>query len=185
MTSSPQLDRTNRMTGNASPARPGRRRRRWSIGPVVVVAAGVTAAAAAFVSTHRGNQPLPAGVHQVQVYTVDDAVSTVVPAADRPGVVGRFIGLCDADSYYLRVRGAGLCVTLNGPLGTVQVTGTGRGVDLAADQAARVRDIVRQVDDGSSEPTTRVVLGYDGGWAGMLPVVDLEAAGPVHVAAVG
>jgi hypothetical protein len=152
---------------------------------VAVAAAGVTTAATgvAYVLSHAGNEPLPAGVHQVEIYTVEDDISTVVPAADRPGAVGRFIGMCDADSYYMEVDGSGLCVVLNGSLGTVPATGTAQGVKLDAATAARVRDIVRRDDAGNQQQSTRVVLGYDGGWAGMIRVADLT--GPVTASPVG
>jgi len=156
------------------------------MGLAVAAAAGVVTAGTAgvYVVTHAGNQPLPAGAHTVEVYTVDDALSTTVPAADRPGVIGRFIGMCSTDSYYVEVDGAGLCVVLNGPLGTVQATGTGHGVELTAAEAAKTRDIVRR-SDADADPSTRVVLGYDGGWAGMIKVADLKAGGPVTGGAVG
>jgi Rieske Fe-S protein len=178
MTSTIQLDRPT------APAGP--RRRRWLIALGAVVATGVAAAAAAsvYVLTHDGNQPLPAGTHTVQVYSVDDSISTVVPPADRPGVIGRFIGMCDGDTYYVEVDGTGLCVVLNGSLGTVRATGTGDGVELSAAEAATVRDIVRRDGGGGSGPATRVLLGYDGGWAGMVRVADLNAGGPVHGSAV-
>src|SRR4051794_36854006 len=97
MTSTIDLDRP------ITTRRPAGRRRRWLIGLTAAAgAAAITVApAGAYVLSHAGNKPLPPGVHAVQVYTVDDATSTVVPAADRPGVLGRFIGMCDADSYYI------------------------------------------------------------------------------------
>jgi hypothetical protein len=181
MTSTIELDRpiaTSTSTG---------RRRRWLTGLAVVAgAAGVTVATGgAYVVSHAGNEPLPAGVHSVQVYTVDDSISTVVPAADRPGVIGRFIGMCDADSYYIEVDGGGLCVVLNGSLGTVQATGTEDGVELSAAEAAKVRDIVRKDAGSGPEADTRVLLGYDGGWAGMIKVADLAGTGPVTGSIVG
>jgi hypothetical protein len=159
-----------------------RRRRRW---PVLLVAGAgavltTVATGAAYVVSHASNQPLPAGVHTVQVYTVDDAVSTVVAPEDRPGVVGRFLGMCDGDSYYMEVGGTGLCLVLNGSLGTVRATGTPHGVRLDADQAAKLRGIVRQ-DAGA----TRVVFEYDDGWAGLVKVADLGAGGPVGGEVVG
>lgn len=182
MTSTTQLDRP---AGNSRP-RPSRRRR-WLIGLVAVGAAGLTTAAtgAAYVVSHSGNRPLPAGVHTVEIYTVDDAISTVVPAAERPGVIGRFIGMCDADTYYIEVNGGGLCVVLNGSLGTVRATGADGGVQLSADQAAKARDIVKADDRGSAEQSTRVVLSYDDGWAGLVEVADLNAGGPVTGTAIG
>ncbi|MFF5288086.1 hypothetical protein [Paractinoplanes globisporus] len=163
------------------------RRRPWLIGLAVV--AGVIGIAAAtgcaYVVTHAGNKALPPGLHTVEVYTVDDAISTVVPAADRPGTVGRFIGMCDADSYYIEVDGGGQCVVLNGSLGTVQATGTRDGVALTAAEAAKVRDLVRRADGDTPEPATRVLLGYDDGWAGLVKVADLDAGGPVTGTAVG
>src|SRR4051812_39714751 len=83
----------------------GRRRRFWLIAATAVVGAAVTTAltAGAYVYTHAGNQPLPAGAHTVEVYTVEDAISTTVPPEDRPGAIGRFIGMCDADTHYIEV----------------------------------------------------------------------------------
>jgi hypothetical protein len=150
-------------------------RSRWLIGLVALAGAvGITVAtAAAYVVSHTGNEPLPAGVHTVEVYTVDDAISTVFASGDRPGVAGRFLGMCDADTHYVEVDGAGLCVVLNGSLGRIDVTATDRGVEISADQAAKARAIV------GTEGSTRVLLGYDGGWAGMVDVADLNAGGPV------
>jgi len=160
---------------------PHPRRRRLLIALAAAAgAAGITVATAGtYVLTHAGNQPLPAGAHTVQVYTVDDAISTVVPPADRPGVLGRFIGMCDADAYYLEVNGAGLCAVLNGSLGAVEATGTPHGVRLTAAEAAKLRDIVRRSDGDGPDPATRVVLSYDDGWAGLVKVADLTAGGPV------
>jgi len=181
MTSTIELDRPIRTS------RPRNRRRRWLVGLAAVAgAAGVTVATAGvYVLSQAGNKPLPPGLHTVQVYTVDDAVSTVVRAADRPGVLGRFIGMCDADTYYIEVDGGGLCVVLDGSLGTVQATGTAHGVQLAAAEAAKVRDIVHRADGAGPEPATRVLLGYDDGWAGLVKVADLNAGAPVTGTAVG
>ncbi|MFI6076244.1 hypothetical protein ACIA5C_32330 [Actinoplanes sp. NPDC051343] len=158
-----------------------RRRRRWPLVLAAGAGAVLTTAAtgAAYVVSHAGNRPLPAGVHTVEVYTVDDAISTVVAPKDRPGVVGRFLGMCDADTYYVEAGGTGLCLVLNGSLGSVRATGTAQGARLDAGQAAEVRDIVRQDERGAEEPDTRVVLKYDDGWAGLVKVADLEAGGPV------
>jgi hypothetical protein len=175
MTSTIELDRP------APASHRNGRRRRWLIGLTALAAAGLTTAAtgAAYVVSHAGNEPLPAGAHQVEIYTVDDSISTAVAPADRPGVLGRFLGMCDADTYYVEVHGTGLCVVLNGSLGTVEATGTRRGVEISAAQATKLRDIVRRADRGEAAPSTRVVLGYDDGWAGMVEVADLNAGGPV------
>ncbi|GIM94770.1 hypothetical protein Ato02nite_065630 [Paractinoplanes toevensis] len=164
-----------------------RRRRRWLVGLTATAAAAATTAATfgAYVLSHAGNEPLPAGAHAVQVYTVDDAISTVVPATDRPGTIGRFIGMCDADSYYIEVNGTGLCAVLNGSLGTVQATGTAAGVELNATEAAKVRDLVKRADGDGPDPATRVLLGYDDGWAGLVQVADLYGTTPVTGTAVG
>jgi hypothetical protein len=173
-----ELDRPITTSG---PNRRGPRRRRWLI--ALAVSAGVlgttVATGTAFVLTHAGNEPMTSGVHTVKVYTVVDDVSTVVAPEDRPGVIGRFIGMCDADSYYMEVNGGGLCMVLNGSLGTVKATGTAHGAVLSAGDAAKVRDIVRRDDRGASEKSTRVVLEYDEGWAGLVKVSDLSAGGPV------
>src|SRR3954447_11385048 len=75
MTSTIDLDRPIRTP------RPGGRRRRWLIGLAAVAgAAGITVGTAgAAVLPHDGNKPLPPGVRTVQVYTVDDAISTAAP----------------------------------------------------------------------------------------------------------
>jgi hypothetical protein len=159
---------------------PAPRRRRW---PFVLTALGgailtTVATGAAYVVSHDHNEPLPSGVHTVEVYTVEDDISTVVPADEKPGVVGRFVGMCDADTYYMESGGTGLCLVLNGSLGTVRATGTPSGAHLDAGQAAKVEQIIR------GESTTRVVLKYDDGWAGLLKVADLNAGGPVTAAVV-
>jgi hypothetical protein len=145
----------------------------------LAVAGGVIGTSAAtgtaYVMTHAGNQPMPSGAHTVRIYTVDDAISTVVAPKDRPGKLGRFIGMCDGDTYYMEVGGTGMCLVLNGPLGTVHAAGTPQGPVLSAADAAEVGDIVRD----SAEKPTRVVLEYDGGWAGLVRVADLNAGGPV------
>jgi hypothetical protein len=174
MTSTIELDRPSRNPRSA--------RSRWLIGLVALAGAvGITVATAgAYVVSHAGNEPLPAGVHTVEVYTVDDAISTVFAPGDRPGVAGRFLGMCDADTYYVEVDGGGWCVVLNGSLGTVRATGTPDGVQLGADEAAKARDLVRA--DGEA---TRVVLGYEDGWAGMVQVADLNRGGPVTGKVIG
>jgi hypothetical protein len=82
-------------------------------------------------------------------------------------------------TYYMEVGGTGLCLVLNGSLGTVRATGTPDGVRLDADQAAKVRAIVGQDERDTPERTTRVVLKYDDGWAGLIKVADLGTGGPV------
>jgi len=78
-----------------------------------------------------------------------------------------------------------MCLVLNGSLGTVPATGTPRGPVLSAGDAARVRDIVRQVDRGNPARSTRVVPAYDDGWAGLVEVADLDAGGPVTGSVIG
>jgi hypothetical protein len=184
MSSTIELDRP---PATAAPGPRGRRGRRWLIALTMAGGAAVTTAltAGAYVVSHDGNRPLPDGVRTVDVYTVVDGVSTVVAPADRPGVIGRFLGMCDADSYYMEVGGRGQCLVLNGSLGTVPATGTSRGAQLGPAEAARVRDLVRQADRGDPDPSTRVVLAYDGGWAGLVDVADLNAGGPVTARIIG
>jgi hypothetical protein len=175
---SPTIDLDRPVT---TPEPKARRRRRWPL--VLACGAGAifttVATGAAYVLSHDGNRPMPQGGHSVRVYTVEDSISTVVAPSDRPGVIGRFLGMCDADSYYMEVGGSGMCLVLNGSLGTVRATGTPHGVELSAAEAAKVGAIVRQDDRGASERSTRVVLEYDGGWAGLVTVADLNAGGPV------
>jgi hypothetical protein len=154
---------------------------------VLAVIAGVavtTAATAAYVFSHLGNQPPPPGPLTVKVYTVDEPISRVVSAADRPGVISRFIGWCDADTYYVKVDGTEQCVVLQGPFGAAQATVTPDGVELSPDQAADALAIVQRTDPGSPEPPTRVMLAYDGGWAALVRIADLDSGTSVHSSAI-
>ncbi|MEU4236896.1 hypothetical protein [Actinoplanes sp. NPDC026619] len=173
MTSTLELDRPITTSGHP-------RRRRWLIGLTATAGALLTTVATtgAYVLSHAGNEPLATGAHTVEVYTVEDSISTVVAPADRPGVLGRFIGMCDADTYYMEVGGAGQCLVLNGSLGTVRATGTTDGVELDATEATRLRGLVQRDDAGNQQRSTRVVLAYDGGWAGLIKVADLRPGSP-------
>ncbi|MBY8870706.1 hypothetical protein K7640_02475 [Micromonospora sp. PLK6-60] len=180
MTSTSDLDGPN---GTARTSR----RRPWLVGLVAVAAAAVTtlATATAYVVTHAGNRSPAPGALTVDVHAVDESISTVVDPADRPGVLGRFFGMCDADTYYLEVDGTGSCLVLSGSLGRVRVTSTGHGVELDAAQAATVRDLVRRAESDGSTRASRLLLEYDGGWAGLVDVAELSAGGPVTGRAVG
>jgi hypothetical protein len=148
----------------------GRRRRIWAI-VVLVVALG----AAAGVVAWRHPLLLP-GDHTVGVYAVNDNLSG---SADRePGVLGRLIGMCDADSFYVRADGSAMCLVLSGPLGEVRARRTGTTVTVPAADAAALRTMAAQ-DTGSPDPTTRLVLRRFGRPVAIVAVTDIAAGIPV------
>src|SRR4051812_34174991 len=102
-----------------------RRRWPWVLGVVVVLALGVAAA----IAVVRDPLVVP-GEHDVDVYAVDDQISTEVTQS--PGVVGRAVGMCDADTYYAQDGDRKLCLVLNGPLGQVRASRQDGQVKLSA-----------------------------------------------------
>jgi hypothetical protein len=151
------------------------RRHIWAIA-VLVAALGV----AASVVTWRRPLLLP-GDHTVAVYAVNDDLSG--PADREPGVLGRLLGMCDGDSYYIRAAGGATCLVLSGPLGEVRARRTGTTVTVPASDAAALRRMAAQ-DTGSSEPTTQIVLRRFGRPVAMVAVTDIADGTPVHTTAV-
>lgn len=92
----------------------------------------------------------PRGTHDVEVYTVVDALTT--PGAGSGG----FLGMCDADTYRISVDDAELCVSLNGSLGTVAAEGTDAGIVLAEPAVASLNEIT------AGEDSSMVILQYRG-----------------------
>jgi hypothetical protein len=153
-----------------------RRRWPWVVAVVVVVA---VAAGAAFLLV-RDPLTLP-GDHEVDVYAVNDDISTEV--SDPPNLLGRALGMCDADTYYAKDGDRHLCLVLNGPLGKVRASRSQGQVEVASDQVAKLRTMAAQ-DTGTPEPTTTLVL-MSGGPAALIPVTGLAADGAVSVPALG
>jgi len=115
----------------------------------------------------------PQGVHPVAVYTVVDEFTT-------SGANGNHLfGMCNTESYYIKVDSAELCVVLNGSLGTVQANGTKNGIVLDANAAAAVQQMVRKTDEGTTDHTTQVLLEYDGSPVAVVPTTALAAGGAV------
>jgi hypothetical protein len=145
-------------------------RARWLLViPVVAVVAGVTWFVASPASA------VPSGTHTVEVFTVDEPISTKVSPEDRPGFVGRLLGMCDADTYYVTVGDAAECLVLSGPAGEVRVSGSDKGPVLEPDQAARALAMVKT----AGAEATRVVLEYDGGPVAIIDVSALDSSAPV------
>jgi hypothetical protein len=151
---------------------PKKRRWPWVVGAVVVVALGATAALAVV----RDPLLLP-GDHEVTVYAVNDGISGEVDKA--PGLVGRTLGMCDADTYYAEQGGKKLCLVLNGPLGDVRASRKDGSVTVAASEIAKLRSMAAQ-DTGTPDATTTLVL-MSGRPAALIPVGDLVEGQPVKV----
>ncbi|MEU4240491.1 hypothetical protein [Actinoplanes sp. NPDC026619] len=151
-----------------------KRRWPWVAGAVVLVALGATAALAVV----RDPLLLP-GDHELTVYAVNDGISTEVTKA--PGLVGRVIGMCDADTYYAEQGDRKLCLVLNGPLGDVRATRKDGKVTVSAAEVARLRSMAAQ-DTGTPAPTTTLVL-MSGKPAALIPVADLVDGQPASVPA--
>ena len=153
-----------------------RRKWPWVAGLAVVVA---LAAGAAFLLV-RDPLRLP-GDHEVEVYAVDDEIST--EPAEPPGFMGRALGLCDADTYYAKDGDKHRCLVLDGPLGKIRASRDNGRVNVAADQVAKLRTMAAQ-DTGTPKPTTTLVL-MSGGRAALIPVAGLGRDAPLSVPALG
>jgi hypothetical protein len=136
---------------------------------------------AAGVVTWRYPLLLP-GDHTVTVYAVNDNLSG--PADREPGVLGRLLGMCDGDSYYVRAAGRATCLVLSGPLGEVRARRTGTTVTVPAADAAALRRMGTQ-DTGSPDPTTHVVLRRFGRPVAMVAVTDITDGAEVRATALG
>jgi hypothetical protein len=153
---------------------PKKRRWPWAVAVVVVVALGATAG----LLLVRDPLLLP-GDHEVTVYAVNDDISTEL--SEPPGLIGRVLGMCDADSYYAEPGGRKMCLVLNGPLGDVRASRTDGTVTVAAGEVAKLKGMAAQ-DTGTPNPTTTLVL-MSGKPAGLIPVGDLVDGRPVTVPA--
>ncbi|WP_326551623.1 hypothetical protein [Micromonospora sp. NBC_01813] len=145
---------------------------------VKAVAAG--AAVAAVLSAgfaFLGDDAVPSGAHTVQFYTVDDEISYPASGDRRPGLLSRQLGLCDGDTHYVEYAGGGHCLVLDGPLGDITAQGGDQGAVLPPATHGEVLDLVREQAYG--EPTTRVILEYDGAFVGVVSLSSLDAASPV------
>jgi hypothetical protein len=152
-----------------------RRSRIWAISVLVVVLG-----AAGGVVAWRYPLLLP-GDHRVAVYAVSDNLSG--PADREPGPLGRLLGMCDGDSFYVRAGGRAWCLVLSGPLGSVQGRRTGATVTVPASDAAALRAMAAQ-DTGAPDPTTRLVLRRFGRPVAMVAVADIADGAPVRATAV-
>ena len=134
---------------------------------IVVVALGATTA---FLLV-RDPLLLP-GDHEVKVYALDDQISTEV--AEPPGLLGRALGMCDADTYYAKDGDRKLCLVLDGPRGKVRASHKDGKVTVAAAEVPKLK--------GMAQDATTLVL-MSGGPAALIPVKDLAEGQPVTVTA--
>ena len=132
---------------------------------VLVVALG----AAAGVVGWRDPLLLP-GNHTVSVYAIQDSISQQI---DRePGLLGRVLGMCDADTYYVRDGDTKMCIVLSGPLGEVHASKSGGRVTVPAADASPLKAMAAQ-DTGSPDPTTRLALRAGGRPVAIVAVADI------------
>jgi hypothetical protein len=150
------------------------RRWLWTGGTVVVL--GLIATAGFLVV--RDPLLIP-GDHSVQVYALNDRISTEVDAA--PGMIGRATGMCDADSYYARDGDRKLCLVLNGPLGDTRASRADGTVTVAASEVGKLKQMATK-DTGTPGETTTLVL-MAGKPAALIPVTSLADGKPVKVPA--
>ena len=151
--------------------------KKWAVGVAATVLVGV-GSIGGFVAylALAHDEPMPAGVHTVEVYTIDDTLT--VPSTDgRP-----LFGMCDAGSYYIKVSDAGQCVTLNGSLGLVTATATDQGPVLDSRAAAAAAKMVKKGDQDAG-PATRVLLEYQGAPVAVTTLSRLGGGGPVTATA--
>lgn len=131
--------------------------------------------AAGAVAWWRWPMLLPGG-HTVSVYTVEDGLSG--PATGKPGLVGRLMGLCDADTHYVTAGRTRQCLVISGPFGKVEARRRGGQVTVDAGDVPTLRTVARQ-DHGSPEATTRLVLAQHDRPVAIIMVADLAGQGPV------
>ena len=137
---------------------------------VAVIVVGALGATAAFLVV-RDPLLLP-GDHEVEVYALDDQISTEV--AEPPGFLGRALGMCDADTYYAKDGDRNLCLVLDGPRGKVRASRADGKVTVAAAEVPGLK--------GMAQDATTLVL-MSGGPAALIPVQDLTEGQPVEVKA--
>jgi hypothetical protein len=154
------------------------KKRKWGVaGGVLAV---VVLVAAAWIAIARDPLLLP-GSHPLDVYAVDDAISG--PATRTPGVIGRAIGMCDADAYYVEDGDQRLCLVLSGPLGAIRAKRSNGKVMVSADEAAKLKTMATQ-DTGSPTKTTRLIL-MGGTPLALIPVTELTDGTPLSARKLG
>jgi hypothetical protein len=141
-----------------------RRSRIWAV-VVLVVALGAAAGAVAW----RDPLLLP-GTHTVSVYAIQDSISQRID--HEPGFLGRALGMCDADTYYVRDGHTKMCIVLSGPLGEVHARRSAGRVTVPAADAAALKAMAAQ-DTGSPDPTTRLALRAGGRPVAIVAVADI------------
>jgi hypothetical protein len=117
------------------------------------------------------------GDHTVAVYAVNDNLTQ--PTDHAPDGLGRLLGMCDADSFYVRDGTTALCAVLSGPLGEVRARRSGRTVTVPAADAVSLRRMAT-TDTGSADPTTRLVLRRYGRPVAMVVVATIADGTPVR-----
>jgi hypothetical protein len=148
---------------------------------VLVAVVVLGALAAAGVAAWRHPLALP-GRHTVAVYAVDEDVTQELAGGAGPGWLGRLVGLCDADSFYVRDGDRRLCLVLSGPLGAVRARADGDRVVVPADQAASLAALAAR-DTGAPQPARTLALYAGGRPVALVGVAGLAAGRAVSVPA--
>jgi len=145
-------------------------------GAAAWIAVGAAAAVASGIGGYQlllADHGFPSGTHPVAVYTVVDELTTSGAGGNH------LLGMCDADTYYIEVDGAELCVVLNGSLGTVPANGTDDGIVLDPAAVTAVQGMVRQADASGPDRTTQVLLEYKGSPVAVVSAASVAAGGTV------
>ncbi|GGN85033.1 hypothetical protein GCM10010112_64960 [Actinoplanes lobatus] len=119
---------------------------------------------------------LPAGATDVQVYLIDDELTTPATPGEQDGWFGSFSMPCDFDSWYVESAGAAMCASLDGPKGTVTATREDERIILPAGTQKAIT--AWAADHGSSQPPTRALLVLDGEPVGVVAVAAAATAVP-------
>ncbi len=121
---------------------------------------------------------LPEGTTEVQVYLIDDELTTPAAVGERDGWFGNLSMPCGTDAWYVQSAGKAMCATLDGPKGTVAVDTRSRRIELPADTQKAITRWA--ADAGGTPPPTRALLVRDGEPVGVVAVAGPGTATPAR-----
>ncbi|MGH9158644.1 MAG: hypothetical protein ACRD2X_01480 [Vicinamibacteraceae bacterium] len=125
------------------------------------------------------------GRQAVHVHGLNEGLSG--PVKNPPRGLRRLVGVCDSDSYHVRIGGADHCLVLNGglegPLATIDVTRNEDDVLIDETAVATLRDIAARLKELTSEDSRHLVLSARNRPIALVWVTSLSARGPIRVKA--
>lgn len=133
------------------------------------------------------NPLLIPGTYRVDVYALEDDISG--PPAHTPGLLSRLVGMCDADSYYVKQNGRPYCLVLNADTSTddstalahVRVTTDDGNVVIKPADVEMLRDTATRVPQLTGGPSQTLVLVVRGTPIAVVPVDTLAVSGEIRV----